>query len=76
MKLSEAMALYEECEKASDYSCQFKSCPFHKNITLTIGGESSEGGEIKWKIEGCSLLSKLEKYIKRLKKPEPYPVED
>ncbi|GAI81463.1 unnamed protein product, partial [marine sediment metagenome] len=30
----------------------------------------------RWKVEGCSLLAKLGKYIKGLKKPEPYPIED
>jgi hypothetical protein len=66
MKLSDAAKHYEECfgPENPDFGCLYDNCPLHKNIRITAGVPYDEGGEIAWRIEGCSLMAKLERWLK------------
>jgi len=70
MKLSEAVKCYEYCfgPENPSYACAYDNCPLHDALKIVAGDLSGEGGKMTWQIEGCSLLSMLEKVLKN-KKP-------
>lgn len=72
MKLSEAVKCYEECfgpdNSEGAGGCLYDNCPLHEEIEITTGSPHDEGGQITWRIEGCSLLTGLEAQLKD-KKP-------
>ncbi|MBA7694061.1 hypothetical protein ES703_102663 [subsurface metagenome] len=80
MKLSEAVKCYEECfgpaNSDGNGGCLFENCPLLDDVEVNAGGTSEEEGQITWKIEGCSLLSKVEEWLKDKKVPQAYPEEN
>ena len=80
MKLSEAVKCYEECfgedNSKGAGGCLYDNCPLHEEIEIAAGYPSEEGGQITWKIEGCSLLGRLEEQLKDRVSGVPYPEED
>ncbi|GAG60459.1 unnamed protein product [marine sediment metagenome] len=77
MKLSEAVKCYEECfgddNSEGAGGCLYDNCPLHEAIEITAGRPSDEGGQITWKIEGCSLLGSLEEQLKDKVPGVPFP---
>lgn len=70
MKISEAAKKYEKCMEhlANAPSCD--NCPLYRTMTIGIGEKSDEAGAITWKIQGCSLMAYLEKWLQKKKVKE------
>ena len=68
MKLSEAAKCYEECfgEENSEGAggCLYENCPLLEDVEITAGDISDDHGQITWRVEGCSLLGRLEEFLK------------
>lgn len=70
MKLGEAVKQYETCMKG-DFGCLADNCPLLQQISLAIGEPTDIDGAIRWKIGGCSLMSRFEEWLKRKKPGTP-----
>jgi len=71
MRLSDAAKQFEECMKAGG-PCLVKDCPLAKEITVKVGDQDQEFGQITWRLEVCSLMGRLQDWLKNKKPGEPY----
>ena len=80
MKLSEAAKCYEECFGPDNAEgaggCLYDNCPLHEDVQITSGSPDDEEGQITWRIEGCSVLSRFEDWLKDKTAGTPYPEEE
>ena len=75
MKLTDAAKQYEKCMYYAG-PCLVKDCPLHKSMTLEIGNPSDECGRIVWEIGGCSLMGRLEEFLRDKKAGTPINFEE